>query len=52
MSYYFAKTIAQSFTEAVERTKAELKKEGFGVLTESDVRQTLREKLRRFVAAL
>ena len=45
MSYYFAKTIAQSFTEAVERTKAELKKEGFGVLTEIDVRQTLREKL-------
>jgi len=31
--------------EAVGRTKDELKKEGFGVLSEIDVRQTLKEKL-------
>jgi uncharacterized protein (DUF302 family) len=45
MSYYFNKTIAVPFDEAVERVKAELKKDGFGVLTEIDVRKTLHEKL-------
>jgi uncharacterized protein (DUF302 family) len=45
MSYYFAKTVALPFDEAVERVKAELKKDGFGVLTEIDVRNTLHEKL-------
>lgn len=45
MSYYFSKTIALPFEEAVERVKAELKKDGFGVLTEIDVKKTLHEKL-------
>jgi len=45
MSYYFNKTIALPFDEAVDRVKAELKKDGFGVLTEIDVRKTLQEKL-------
>lgn len=45
MSYYFAKTVALPFDEAVERVKAELKKDGFGVLTEIDVRKTLADKL-------
>ena len=45
MSYFFNKTIASSFDEAIEKTKAELKKEGFGVLTEIDVTATLKEKL-------
>jgi uncharacterized protein (DUF302 family) len=45
MSYYFSKTIAGPFDAAVEKVKAELKKEGFGVLTEIDVRKTLEEKL-------
>jgi len=45
MSYYFNKTIEMPFDEAVERVKAELKKDGFGVLTDIDVRQTLHEKL-------
>jgi len=45
MSYYFNKTIALPFDEAVERVKAELKKEGFGVLTDIDVRKTLQEKI-------
>lgn len=33
------------FTEVVERTRAALQEQGFGVLTEIDVRATLREKL-------
>ena len=45
MSYYFNKTLDLPFDEAVERVKAELKKEDFGVLTEIDVRKTLGEKL-------
>ena len=45
MSYYFNKTIEMPFDEAVERVKAELKKDGFGVLTEIDVRKTLKEKM-------
>ena len=45
MSYYFNKTIAAGFDEAVDRIMAGLKKEGFGVLTDIDVRATLKEKL-------
>jgi uncharacterized protein (DUF302 family) len=44
MSYYFNKTLALPFDEAVERIKSELKKEGFGVLTEIDVKKTLHER--------
>jgi len=45
MGYYFSKTIDGPFDEAVDLVKAELKKEGFGVLTEIDVRKTFNEKL-------
>jgi uncharacterized protein (DUF302 family) len=45
MSYYFSKMLEVPFDEAIERVKAELKKEGFGVLTEIDVRKTLKEKM-------
>ena len=45
MSYYFNKIIVAPFDEAVERVKAELKKDGFGVLTDIDVRKILQEKL-------
>jgi uncharacterized protein (DUF302 family) len=45
MSYYFAKTLGSGFVEAVERVKAELKKDGFGILTEIDVQKTLKEKI-------
>ncbi len=34
-----------AFADAVERVRAELKQEGFGVLCEIDVQATLREKL-------
>jgi uncharacterized protein (DUF302 family) len=45
MTYYIGKTTALSFDEAVARVTQELKKEGFGILTEIDVQKTLKEKL-------
>ncbi|MBW1678252.1 MAG: DUF302 domain-containing protein [Deltaproteobacteria bacterium] len=45
MSYYFSKRINSTFADAVERVTEELKKEGFGILTEIDVKATLKKKL-------
>lgn len=45
MSYYFSKTLDMPFDEAIEKTTAVLKEEGFGVLTEIDIKATLKEKL-------
>ena len=45
MSYYFSKTLNVPFDEAVERVTEELKKEGFGILTDIDVKATLKKKL-------
>jgi len=45
MSYYFSKNLDLSFDEAIQRVTDELKKEGFGVLTEIDVKATLKKKL-------
>lgn len=45
MSYYFSKTLQTTFDDAVSRVTEELKKEGFGVLTEIDVKETLKKKL-------
>ncbi len=45
MSYYFTKIISLPFDQAVSRAVEELKKEGFGVLTEIDVKATLKKKL-------
>jgi len=45
MSYYFSTTIKTTFEEAVSRVTEELKKEGFGILTEIDVQATLKKKL-------
>jgi uncharacterized protein (DUF302 family) len=44
-AYYFNKTVGGSFVEAESRLRAELKKEGFGVLTEIDVKETMKKKL-------
>lgn len=45
MSYYFNKILEMDFEDAVLRVKEHLKQEGFGVLTEIDVKQTMRQKL-------
>ncbi|NOZ46607.1 MAG: DUF302 domain-containing protein [Chlorobi bacterium] len=45
MSYYFNKTVEQNFEDTIEKVTEELKKEGFGVLTEIDVKATLKKKL-------
>ncbi len=43
--YGFGTTLHVPYNEVISRVKEALKTEGFGVLTEIDVRQTLREKL-------
>ena len=45
MEYYFSKTIPASFDDAVKNVTEALKSEGFGVLTEIDMKATLKKKL-------
>ena len=45
MNYYFSKTISGTMDLAVEKVTEELKKEGFGILTEIDIKSTLKKKL-------
>lgn len=45
MQYYNAIRVQGSFEEAVARTREALAGEGFGVITEVDVRDTMRKKL-------
>ena len=44
MSHYFSKLLEVSFNDAVLRVAEELKKEGFGILTEIDVKATSKKK--------
>jgi uncharacterized protein (DUF302 family) len=44
MNYYFSKKLENvSFDKVIERVTEELKKEGFGILTEIDVKATLKK---------
>jgi len=45
MAYYFNKILTLSFDDAISRVTDELKKEGFGILTDIDVQATLRKKM-------
>jgi uncharacterized protein (DUF302 family) len=45
MSYGFSKPVSLSYDKAIEKVTEELKKEGFGVLTTIDVKETLKKKL-------
>jgi len=45
MTYGYKKKVNLPYAQALEKTKEELKKEGFGVLTEIDVKATLKKKL-------
>lgn len=45
MTYYINKTISSEFDEAIELVTEALKNEGFGVLSEIDIQQKMKEKL-------
>jgi uncharacterized protein (DUF302 family) len=45
MSYYFNKTLQGNFEAIIDKITEGLKEEGFGVLTEIDIKQTLKKKL-------
>ena len=45
MKYYYSRTIAENFESVLNRTVEALKSEGFGILTEIDVRKTLKDKI-------
>ena len=45
MSYYFNTVLECSFDDAIERVTDELKREGFGILSEIDVQAALKKKL-------
>jgi uncharacterized protein (DUF302 family) len=45
MKYYFNKILNEDFDKVIEKVTEELKNEGFGILTEIDVKETLKKKL-------
>lgn len=45
MKYYIEKKVNSSFDETVEQVSSKLKENGFGVLTEIDMKETLKQKL-------
>ena len=45
MNYYFAKAFSVGFDDAVRRTVEALKQEGFGIITEIDLKETFKKKL-------
>ena len=47
MSYYFNKILNISFDDAITKVTEELKNEGFGILTEIDVKEAMKKKLNK-----
>ena len=46
MNYYFSKSLVNiTFDEAIEKVTESLKEQGFGILTEIDIKATLKKKL-------
>lgn len=45
MSYHYSKIVSGSFDQVVDRTKSVLKENGFGVLSDIDIKSTLKEKI-------
>jgi uncharacterized protein (DUF302 family) len=45
MQYGFSKNVSLPYDDAILKTTEELKKEGFGILTEIDIKETLKKKL-------
>ena len=45
MNYGFSKTVNLSFEDTINKVTEELKKEGFGILTTIDIKETLKNKI-------
>lgn len=45
MGYSFSKTVGYDFDTAITKVSEALKNEGFGILTEIDIKETLKKKL-------
>lgn len=45
MSYYFSTKLSDTFAYAIERTREALKGEGFGIISEIDIQNTLKDKI-------
>lgn len=45
MGYHYSKKSSHSFQETVEKVKENLQKEGFGILTQIDIKDTFKKKL-------
>ncbi len=45
MNYYFSKTVKGNFEDIIDKVSKELEKEGFGVLTDIDLKATFKKKL-------
>lgn len=45
MTYYIARTVAKPFEQTIAAVTDALHKQGFGVLTDIDIRETLKKKL-------
>ena len=45
MNYYFSKVLNDSLEGTLDKVTKELKEEGFGILTEIDVKETFKKKL-------